>query len=86
MATPLIEADKPHTTRPAIMAAPGGAASIPHISAVAQIYSVQTSEITGKSETVGSTFVNLDTLGLRPSERKRDSLSALKESDPNPKK
>ena len=60
---PLIEVDESNTTRPANMAAPGGAASTPPSLAAAQIDSVQISESKGETETEGSTFVNLDTLG-----------------------
>ena len=75
----------PDAPRPAIMAAPGGAASEPPATVDPQLDSVQNSESTGEDETEGNTFVNLDTLGLRHSGRKRTPSSALKESDPKSK-
>ena len=69
------------------MAAPGGAASTPPALAAAQIDSVQTSESTGETETEGSTFVNLDTLGLRHSGSKSiitlDNVIHLPEASKN---
>jgi hypothetical protein len=68
------------------MATPGGAATNPPASAAAPIDHVQISESTGRDKASENTFVNLDTLDLRHSRRKKTPSSALKESDITSKK